>query len=342
MNMRRAASRRVEIEVMCAHRVPSFCSRLGGGGALGDGAARGVQRHRALRRFELEERVVELRVEAPAADGGRVLRSARLLGVRDEDLPRQGLLSGVDPDLPVDRLLREGEVVAGDAGGLVDAQVLPVDDALHERRVGIGVQDVREGNHDPVLVRQLVQDAVDGGGHLDGQVRVVVLVEGGQGLAVVPDGAIEGVAGGVGGEPGRPLDGHAPEVRELDAGRAGVDLVEGLLGLQREARRLGEERAHLLQELVGPGFDHAGQGAGGGRGLRRFRLVAAFGVFFAVLSAPAARPGRLRPGPAWRRTRLRGPEGVQQSTVVSWSFSLAHEGIESGGGRQLDQGLIAQ
>ena len=313
-------------------------ARLGGGGALGDGAG-AFSDVGALRRLELEERVVELRVEAPAADGGRVLRSARLLGIRDQDLPRQALLSGIDPDLPVDGLLGEGEMMAGHAGGLVDAQVLPVDDALHQRRVDIGVQEVREGNHDAVLVRQLVQDGVDGGGHLHGQIRVVVLVEGGQGLAVVPDGAIERVAGGVGGEPGRPLDGHAPEVRELDAWRARVDLVDGLLGLQREARRPGEERAHLLHELVGPGFDHARPGDGGGRGLRRLAFAAS-GACSAGVACGSPMPPAVRASVAANVAATAGRRAP--STVRLMVLPLVRNVSRRARRRLLDQGLIAQ
>ena len=169
------------------------------------------------------------------------------LDIADDELARQGLLARVDPDLPFDGVLREGEVVARDARRLVDAQVAPVGHALHQHGVGIGVQEVGERQHDAVLVLELVERRVDRRRRLDRGVDVVLLVEHRDRPAVVPGGAIERVARRVGRHVVRALHGDPPDVRQLSPELAVGELVERLLRLQREVRQLREELAHLLR-----------------------------------------------------------------------------------------------
>ena len=105
-------------------------------------------------------------------------------------------------------------------------------------------------------------------GGLDGHVGVVLLVQDRDRLAVVPGGAVEGVAGGVGRQAVRAHDRHPAEVRELRLRLAVRDLVEGLLRLEREPRELGQELAHLLELLVGARLDGPRRGRSDGRLLR--------------------------------------------------------------------------
>ena len=219
---------------------------------------------RALRRLEREEPLGHRGLQVPAPDDGAVLRLARLLHVADHQLAGQRLLAGVDPDLPLDRVLGEREVVAGDARGLVDAQVAPVGHARHEHGVGIGVEEIGQRQHDPVLVLELVEGRVDRPRGLDRGVDVVLLVEQRHRPAVVPGGAVERVAGRVGRHVVRSLHRDPADVGQLSAQLAVGELVEGLLRLQGEVGQLGQELAHPLQLLVGAGFD-----APRGRGRRR-------------------------------------------------------------------------
>jgi hypothetical protein len=119
-----------------------------------------------------------------------------------------GLRSGVDPDLPVDLFLGEGEVVAGNSGARWMPRYSPYT-TPPSASCRVRIQEVRQRHHDAVFVRQLVQHRVDGAGIstvryvLSSLSRAVIV------FAVVPGRAVERVAGGIGDEARGPLDGRA-------------------------------------------------------------------------------------------------------------------------------------
>ena len=234
----------------------------------------GSEDHRRLhfpcsgRRLELEERVGHVSREVPLPDRHLVLRHSVFGLVGDHELPRQRLRARVDPELPVDRLLLERQVVASDAAHVVDAEIDAALDAPHQPVVDVGVEKVRERDHHPRPIQGRVHGPVERRGRLHPHVDVLRVVENRERLAVVPDAAVDGVTGRGAGRAVRTPERHVAAAGELDAREVLRHFVVDLLGLERERLRRREKVAHLPDELDHPRLDET-RGCRGRRHGRR-------------------------------------------------------------------------
>ena len=232
-----------------------LASGFSSGVAVGGVAAAGVRRsapaggedHRQLHLSRSgggsnsEQLVGHLRREVPLADRHLVLRHLVFGLVGDHQLPGQRLRARVDPQLPVDRLLLEGQVVARDAGHVVDAEVDPALHAAHQVAVDVGVEEVRERDHHPRPIQGRVHGPVDGRRHVHPDVDVLRVVEHRDRLPVVPDAPVHGVARRGAGQAVRTPQRHVAAAGELDAREVLRHLVVDLLGLESERLRRRRE-----------------------------------------------------------------------------------------------------
>ena len=171
-----------------------------------------------------------------------------------------GTLALRDPDLPIDVLVAERQVVAFRAADHAAAKVLDVDHVGHQRVVDIRQQQVGAGHGPLVFVPQLVDQMVDRAGRIDLGIEIGVLAEQRQRLAVEDQLDIGKTAGARGAE----LVGPA----EID--RAGTRQQEFLviLGDDLEIGVVAERYGLLRRQIVGHRLEQAL-----GVGLRRPSLA---------------------------------------------------------------------
>ena len=89
-----------------------------------------------------------------------------------------------DPNLPIDVLVSECQVIAFGAVDHAAAEVLHVDHVGHQHIIDIRQKQIGAGQRPVELVPQLVDQMVDGAGHLGLSIEVGVLAKQRQGLAV--------------------------------------------------------------------------------------------------------------------------------------------------------------
>ena len=107
----------------------------------------------------------------------------------------------------------------------------------------------------PVCSKTQIKGLVDGRRYVAARPHVLLSVEGGEHLPVVPERSIQGIARRIAdqaiGTPHR----DAAQVRELSPGALLRHFVVDLLGFERKRGSAGKPLAHLPHELVGPGID---------------------------------------------------------------------------------------
>ena len=104
-----------------------------------------------------DDRVTSLPV--PDLDG--VLRRMGNIPRRNGISAGVGLVALRDPDLEIEGLFAEGEVVAFHAADDTASQILDVDDVFHQRIVAVGEHEVGRGQGPLVFLAQLVDQFVE-------------------------------------------------------------------------------------------------------------------------------------------------------------------------------------
>ena len=110
----------------------------------------------------------------PVPDLNAVLGGVRNEPGRNDVSARIRAVSLGDPDLQVDFLLSERQVIAFGAADDAATEVLDVDHPAHEFIVGVGEQQVRRRKRPVVLVFQLVPQMIDRARNIDLRVDILV------------------------------------------------------------------------------------------------------------------------------------------------------------------------
>ena len=94
--------------------------------------------------------------------------------IRDEELAGQRGWAVFDPDLPIDLLLSESQVMTQLTLYLAQPQIKAGTRLLHEIVIGIGIDQVRQGRPEIVGLDGMVQGSVNLRGDVDGAVHILL------------------------------------------------------------------------------------------------------------------------------------------------------------------------
>src|SRR4029453_12608550 len=131
-----------------------------------------------------EQALLQLGCSVPFGKQGGDLQPFGFL-IRDEELAGQRGWAIFDPDLPIDLLLSESQVMAQLTLHLAQPQIKAGQRPLHEIVIGIRIDQVCQGRSEIVRLDGMVQGGVNLRGDVDGAVHIFAEIHERDGLSIV-------------------------------------------------------------------------------------------------------------------------------------------------------------